>query len=254
VNKKTYSPKEVCKFAKISARQLGYWKLIGIVRPTHDLRGSRMFYRYSEGDLNLLIAVQKMTEQGYLVSKAADKIKAALSRGEEVTPQSLFNLISPQAESHAETIQAEPKPMETFQKRIEEELTRSRRFNYPLSCLAIRVEISPSDNEEVVRHLTQKILAGLGPYKRAYDMIVQSDRQEILWLLCQSTEEAARHVASRVPQMIPERETVVGSARYKITVRAVSGTVHPAKNDGADLVARAREALNDSIERSNSES
>jgi len=247
VNKKTFSPKEVCQLAKISARQLGYWKLIGIVRPSHDLRGSRMFYRYSETDLNLLIAVQKMTEQGYLVSKAADKIKAALSRGEEVTPQSLFNLISPQTDAISEPAQAEPRPMEVFQKRIDEEMIRSRRFNYPLSCLAIRVEISPPDSEEILRHLTQKILGALNAYKRAYDMIVQSDRHELLWLLCQSTEEAARHVASRIPQMIPEREAVVGSARYRIAVMTGSGTVNPARNDGTDLVTRARESLNDSI-------
>jgi len=236
--------------ARISARQLGYWKLIGIVRPSHDLRGSRMFYRYSEGDMNLLIAVQKMTEQGYLVSKAADKIKAALARGEEVTPQNLFNLIGAPGEAQPESVQAMPRPMETFQKRMDEELIRSRRFNYPLSCLAIRVEISPSDNEEVVRHLTQKILASLNSYKRAYDMIVQSDRQELLWLLCQSTEEAARHVASRVPQMIPERETNVGSVRYKIALYSGSATAYPAKNDGTNLIERARQDLNDSVERS----
>jgi DNA-binding transcriptional MerR regulator len=74
MGKKTYSPKEICRRAKISARQLGYWKLIGIVRPGQELHGSRMFYRYTDRDLELLQAVQRLTEQGYLVSKAAEKI------------------------------------------------------------------------------------------------------------------------------------------------------------------------------------
>jgi DNA-binding transcriptional MerR regulator len=243
MTKKTYSPKEVCNLAKISARQLGYWKLIGIVRPGQELHGTRLFYRYSESDLDLLIAVQKMTEQGYLVSKAADKIKAALARGEEVSVQALYNLISPQPVAHPDSPQTIAKGMEAFQKRVEEELVRSRRFNYSLSCLAIRVEVSPSKNEEVVRQLGQRVRTTLGSYKRAYDMIVQVDDQELLWLLCQTTAEGAQRVVRRVQHIPPELEGANGPVRYTVQIYVGSATVDPSKEDGTELVPRARASL-----------
>lgn len=243
MTKKAYSPKEICKLAKISARQLGYWKLIGIVRPAQELHGTRLFYRYSENDLDLLIAVQKLTEQGYLVSKAADKIKAALARGEEVSVQALLNLISPQPVTHPDLSQTIAKGIEAFQKRVEEELVRSRRFNYSLSCLAIRIEVSPSNNEEVLRQLGQKVRTTLSSYKRAYDMIVQVDDQELLWLLCQTMAEGAQRLAKRVQQMAPELEGTIGPVRYTMQIYAGSATVEPSKEDGTELVARARASL-----------
>lgn len=243
MTKKTYSPKEVCKLANISARQLGYWKLIGIIRPGQELHGSRMFYRYTERDLDLLSAVQKLTGQGYLVSKAADKIKAALARGEEISARALLNLISPQPLSHPDSLPSVPQGMETFQKCVEEELVRSRRFNYPLSCLAIQVDVLPPDNEEVFRQVMQKVEKVLVSYKRAYDMVAQVGRQEFLWLLCQTAEEGARRVAQRVPQMFPEREWFIGSMRYSIQIHAGAGTIDPSEQDGAELMARAKAAL-----------
>jgi DNA-binding transcriptional MerR regulator len=243
MTKKTFSPKEVSKLANISARQLGYWKLIGIVRPGQEMHGTRLFYRYSEADLELLKAVQKMTEQGYLVSKAADKIKAALARGEEVSVQTLFNLISPQPVTHPDISQAITKGMEAIQKRIEEELIRSRRFKYSVSCLAIRVEVSPSDNEDVIRQMTQRIQTTLSSYKRAYDMIAQVDDQELLWLLCQTTAEGAQRLATRIHQMIPELEGANGPVRYSVQIHTGSATVDPSEDDGTDLVPRARASM-----------
>jgi len=229
--------------ANISARQLGYWKLIGIIRPGQELHGSRMFYRYTERDLDLLKAVQKLTAQGYLVSRAADRIKAALAAGEEISSQSLLSLIGSQPPAHPDSPPVGPQEMVIFQKRVEEELVRSRRFKYSLSCLAIRVEVLPSDNEEITGQVIQKVEKALVSYKRAYDLIVQVGRQGFLWLLCQTTEEGAGLVAQRVPQMFPEREWFVGSVRYSILIHAGAGTIDPAEQDGAALIARAKAAL-----------
>ncbi|HEY5593664.1 MAG TPA: MerR family transcriptional regulator [Nitrospiria bacterium] len=243
MHKKTYSPKEVCQMANISARQLGYWKLIGIIRPGQELHGSRMFYRYTERDLDLLKAVQKLTEQGYLVSKAADKIKSALAKGEAISAAALLSLISPQPMAHPDSSPAVPQGMDIFQKRVEEELIRSRRFNYPLSCLAVKVDVLPSDNEEVFRQVMQKVEKVLVSYKRAYDMVAQVGRQEFLWLLCQTTAEGSQLVAQRVPKMFPEREWFAGQLKYSILIHAGAGTIDPSNDDGAVLVTRARTAL-----------
>ncbi|MBI3812667.1 MAG: MerR family transcriptional regulator [Nitrospirae bacterium] len=247
MTKKTYSPKEVCRLANISARQLGYWKLIGIIRPAQDLRGSRLFYRYTEHDLDLLKAVQKLTEQGYLVSRAADRIKSALAGGEEISSQSLLNLIGSQPPTRPGSLPVVPQGMDIFQKRVEEELVRSRRFKYPLSCLAIKVDVLPSDNEEIFGQVIQKVEKALVSYKRAYDMIVQAGRQEFLWLLCQTTEEVARLVAQRVPQMFPEREWFIGPLRYSIRIRIGAGTIDSSEQTGAELLARAKATLDAAV-------
>ena len=241
--KKTYSPKEVCHLAGISARQLGYWKLIGIVRPDRALHGSRQFYHYTERDLDLLKAVQKLTEQGYQVSKAADKIKAVLARGEEISAQALLNLVSTPFLGDSDLPGAVPHGMDIFQKRVEEEVIRSRRYKYSLSCLAIKVDILPSDNEDVIRQVIQKVHKALISYKRAYDMIIQIGREEFLWLLCQTTGEVARLMAQRVPQMFPEREWFIGPARYSIRIHAGAGTIDPSGDEASELTARAKAAL-----------
>ncbi|HTN42417.1 MAG TPA: MerR family transcriptional regulator [Nitrospiria bacterium] len=242
MGKKTYSPKEICRQAKISARQLGYWKLIGIVRPGQELHGTRIFYRYTDRDLELLQAVQKLTEQGYLVSKAAEKIKAALAGGGDVSARTLVNLISRPSSSLRDPATEILKGIEDFQKRVEEERVRSRRFQYPLTCLAVKVEISPFDNADGVGEITRKILNTLNSYKRAYDTIAQIDSQEFLWLLCQTTEDGAKLVAQRIPILFPEREWTIGNVRYSIRINVGFATMEPSEEEGTGFVERARNA------------
>ncbi|MBI3595995.1 MAG: MerR family transcriptional regulator [Nitrospirae bacterium] len=247
MGKKTYSPKEICRRAKISARQLGYWKLIGIVRPGQELHGSRIFYRYTDRDLELLQAVQKLTEQGYLVSKAAEKIKAAMAEGEEISAHALLNLIGLPPVPHRDPSTAILKGLEDFRKRVEEERIRSRRFQYALSCLAVKVEISPLDKGDAVREITQKILNTLNAYRRAYDTISQIDPQEFLWLLCQTTEDGAKLVAQRIPILFPEREWMIGDVRYSIRIHVGHATIEPSEEDGTKLVERARTAIGTAV-------
>jgi DNA-binding transcriptional MerR regulator len=70
-----YRPKEICQKLEISARQLGYWRLIGVVKPRKQVRGSKTFHAYSEKDLNILKEVRGLTARGYFVSKAAQHVK-----------------------------------------------------------------------------------------------------------------------------------------------------------------------------------
>ncbi|MBI3609297.1 MAG: MerR family transcriptional regulator [Nitrospirae bacterium] len=247
MDKKTYGPKEICKLANISARQLGYWKLIGVVRPRQELHGSKIFHRYTEWDLDLLKAVQKLTEEGYRVSKAADKIKAALARGEHVSVQELLGLAGLQPASLQDPSQTVAPGMETFRQRVQEELIRSRRFRYPLSCLAIRVEVSPPDNEDVMRRVSLEVEQKLIACKRAYDVMAQVDRLEFVWLLCQTAGSGAQLVIIRVQKILSDLEWVIGETRYSIRTRIRSAALQSADKDGMKMVEAARAALNTGI-------
>ena len=59
----------------ISARQLEYWVLIGVVAPKLERHGAKVFKKFSRKDLELLQQVKGLTDEGVLVSRAADKVR-----------------------------------------------------------------------------------------------------------------------------------------------------------------------------------
>jgi len=70
-----YRPKEVCRRLSLSYRQLEYWVLIGVVSPVFEAHGKKRFQKFSDADLEFLKAVKTLTDEGYLVSRAAEKIR-----------------------------------------------------------------------------------------------------------------------------------------------------------------------------------
>jgi DNA-binding transcriptional MerR regulator len=70
-----YGANEVCKRVGLSARQLEYWVLIGVVNPVSEQHGSKSFRRFTEQDVRVLKQVKAMTDEGFLVSRAAQKIR-----------------------------------------------------------------------------------------------------------------------------------------------------------------------------------
>jgi DNA-binding transcriptional MerR regulator len=70
-----YGPNEVCRRVGLSARQLEYWVLIGVVTPVIERHGTKQFRRFTEQDVRILKRVKAMTDEGFLVSRAAEKIK-----------------------------------------------------------------------------------------------------------------------------------------------------------------------------------
>ncbi len=70
-----YGANEVCKRVGLSARQLEYWVLIGVVKPASEQHGSKSFRRFTEQDVRVLKQVKAMTDEGFLVSRAAQKIR-----------------------------------------------------------------------------------------------------------------------------------------------------------------------------------
>ncbi len=72
---KQYPPKEVCRQVSLSYRQLEYWVLIGVVKPRLEPHGKKKYQKFSYEDLHFLKAVKALTDEGYLVSRAAEKIR-----------------------------------------------------------------------------------------------------------------------------------------------------------------------------------
>ena len=70
-----YGPNEVCRRVGLSARQLEYWVLIGVVTPVTERHGAKQFRRFTEHDVRILKRVKAMTDEGFLVSRAAEKIR-----------------------------------------------------------------------------------------------------------------------------------------------------------------------------------
>lgn len=70
-----YGPNEVCRRVGLSARQLEYWVLIGVVTPATERHGTKQFRRFTEHDVRILKRVKAMTDEGFLVSRAAEKIR-----------------------------------------------------------------------------------------------------------------------------------------------------------------------------------
>jgi DNA-binding transcriptional MerR regulator len=72
---KTYGSTEVCRLIGISYRQLEYWILIGVVAPAIVKRGAKTFKRFTEDDLWIFQQIKELTDEGFLVSRAIEKLK-----------------------------------------------------------------------------------------------------------------------------------------------------------------------------------
>jgi DNA-binding transcriptional MerR regulator len=81
-NDHRYGTKEICELIGISARQLEYWVLIGVVIPRLERHGAKVFKKFSRKDADILRRVKDLTSEGVLVSRAADKVRHLASRKE----------------------------------------------------------------------------------------------------------------------------------------------------------------------------
>lgn len=77
---KQLGPKEICGLLNLSYRQLDYWVLIGVVRPILEPHGKKVFKRFTDDDFYFLREVKALTDEGFLVSKAAQKVRESWSR------------------------------------------------------------------------------------------------------------------------------------------------------------------------------
>jgi diguanylate cyclase (GGDEF)-like protein len=224
--KRMYRPKEICHMLEISARQLGYWRLIGVVKPRKKVRGSKVFHYYSEKDLNILKEVRGLTARGYFVSKAAQRVRTGLRRSE---PGKLIGLQEERRAVH-------------FDARFKEEWSRSQRFRYPLSCIVMKLvsfqDMRITQQQRVLRQLKEIILKT----KRAYDLIARTNDDEFIWLLPQSGKHGAVTVKSRLRSALQAARRKV-SEEKPLTRLVHLGTASalPSNHKVEDLAGRARE-------------
>lgn len=77
---KRLGPKEICSLLNLSHRQLDYWVLIGVIRPILEPHGKKVFKRFTDQDFYFLKEVKALTDEGFLVSKAAQKVRERWSQ------------------------------------------------------------------------------------------------------------------------------------------------------------------------------
>ncbi|HEY4485337.1 MAG TPA: hypothetical protein VI702_03305, partial [Nitrospiria bacterium] len=83
----------------------------------------------------------------------------------------------------------------------------------------------------------------LNSHKRAFDLVVRSDRQEFLWLLCQSTSEGAQNLAARIGEWLSQQPAVVEETRYTIRIKTAASTLGPLLQSEEELMEQARAGL-----------
>ena len=71
----TYSISCVTKAVGVSARQLYYWESIGIIKPVYERFGSYLYRRYSQRDVDFLIKIKTLLNDGYMLRRAVEKVK-----------------------------------------------------------------------------------------------------------------------------------------------------------------------------------
>ncbi len=69
-----YSTCTVSKESGLSARQLYYWELIGLICPRYETFGMRRFRRYTEEDLGFLKIAKQLLDQGYTLQAVKQNI------------------------------------------------------------------------------------------------------------------------------------------------------------------------------------
>lgn len=72
-----YGCKEVCEVLDLPYSQLEYWILVGLAKPIFESDGSKWQKVFREEDLQFMKKVKTLIDQGYLVSRAAEKVRGS---------------------------------------------------------------------------------------------------------------------------------------------------------------------------------
>jgi len=213
---KTYGPKAVCQSVGISQRQLGYWGMIGVIKPTKQMHGAKVFNRYTDEDIETLKKVKKLIEEGFFVSKAAEKIhklKEALSASPSDIPPAEQNGVKSNHENGRQALSSSL----YLEVRLAQELTRLKQQPFPLTCMAIQVLFPsfikhPQQKNEILLKLSSKFASLL----RTSEVISYKKDAIFFWLMPNKTIEQARLFSKEVKQMIEDPEWNVQERGFKL--------------------------------------
>ena len=82
LSKKTlFTSSQVLQAVNITYRQLSYWQLKGLIKPTYQRLGTRDFKRYTQQDIDTLKTVKRLLDEGYSLP-ATDTLKEIARRKE----------------------------------------------------------------------------------------------------------------------------------------------------------------------------
>ena len=76
---KIFTSSEVLRAVDITYRQLSYWELKGIIKPTFQKQGTRNFKRYTQKEIDTLQTIKKLLDEGYNLP-TADTLKEIAKR------------------------------------------------------------------------------------------------------------------------------------------------------------------------------
>jgi DNA-binding transcriptional MerR regulator len=71
---KSYSVSLAAKAVGVSTKQLYYWEQLRIIRPIYEQFGAYQYRRYSPEDIDLLIKLKGLLDEGYTLKAAAAKV------------------------------------------------------------------------------------------------------------------------------------------------------------------------------------
>ncbi len=74
-----YSTCTVIHQSGVSARQLYYWELIGLLQPRYETFGTRKFRRYTSQDLELLRSAKNLLDQGFTLQAVKHQLQNGTS-------------------------------------------------------------------------------------------------------------------------------------------------------------------------------
>lgn len=83
----SYSISLAAKEVGVSIRQLYYWEQLGIVKPIYEQFGSYQYRRYSQKDVELLIKLKQLLDEGYTLRAAASRVCGLENASDHETAQ-----------------------------------------------------------------------------------------------------------------------------------------------------------------------
>lgn len=127
------------------------------------------------------------------------------------------------------------------------EATRAVRYEYPLTCLALRVmnldTVLEASGDQAAQGLLVQLAASLRTAIRGVDHLFRSDRDEFAILLPQTTLDEAQTVVGRL-RTAKEERTLFGLAIEPTPIAKLGGAqIGGAITDGEALFRAARDAL-----------
>jgi len=79
--KRLFASSQILQAVNITYRQLSYWQLKGLVKPTYQRLGTRDFKRYTQQDIDTLKTVKRLLDEGYSLP-ATDTLEEIAKRKE----------------------------------------------------------------------------------------------------------------------------------------------------------------------------